>query len=267
MSRFLPLLLVLLTACIGPKTAPMSSSSVSSPVFADNIVVAHRGAWKAGGLPENSIASLREAIRLGCTGTEFDVRLTSDDSLLVVHDEVHGGMEVARHTYAELTAIPLANGEKLPTLREYLAAGLRDNPGTRLVCELKPSEVSTERDVRTATLAVALVAELKAEAWVPYISFSYPILLRILELNPAADTQYLNGEKTPDELKKDRINGLDYNYRVYQEHPEWVAAAKRNRQALNAWTVNDAADMDRLIQQGFDFITTNEPELLLKKVR
>ncbi len=267
MYRFFPILLLVLTGCISPKVATMPTSSASGPTFADNIVVAHRGAWKKKSLPENSIASLREAIRLGCTGTEFDVRLTADDSLLVVHDERHGGLEVARHTYDELTAIPLANGEKLPTLREYLVAGMKDNSGTRLVCELKPSEVSTERDVRTATLAVAVVAELNARAWVPYISFSYPIMLRVLELDPAADTQYLNGEKTPDELKKDRINGLDYNFRVYREHPEWVAAAKRNKQALNAWTVNEAADMDRLIEQGFDFITTNEPELLLEKVK
>ncbi len=118
----------------------MPTSSASGPTFADNIVVAHQGQRREK-LPENSIASLREAIRLGCAGTEFDVRLTADDSLLVVHDERHGGLEVARHTYDELTAIPLANGEKLPTLREYLVAGMKDNSGTRLVCELKPSEV------------------------------------------------------------------------------------------------------------------------------
>ena len=31
---------------------------------------------------------------------------------------------------------------------------------------------------------------------------------------------------------------------------------------VNAWTVNDAKDMERLISQGVDFITTNEPVLL-----
>lgn len=31
---------------------------------------------------------------------------------------------------------------------------------------------------------------------------------------------------------------------------------------VNAWTVNDAKDMEWLISQGADFITTNEPVLL-----
>jgi len=34
----------------------------------------------------------------------------------------------------------------------------------------------------------------------------------------------------------------------------------------NAWTVNDEKIMDDFLAQGIDFITTNEPELLLKKI-
>ena len=47
--------------------------SSSTMLFASNKAIAHRGAFKKNGFPENSIASLREAIRLGCTGSEFDV--------------------------------------------------------------------------------------------------------------------------------------------------------------------------------------------------
>ena len=54
-----------------------------------NIVVAHRGAWKNLQLPENSIASLRQAIKLNCTGSEFDVHMTADDSLVINHDPQH----------------------------------------------------------------------------------------------------------------------------------------------------------------------------------
>ncbi|HQG57143.1 MAG TPA: glycerophosphodiester phosphodiesterase family protein, partial [Bacteroidales bacterium] len=45
-------------------------------------VIAHRGAWKKNGHPQNSIASLRNAIELKVDGSEFDVRITSDDSLV-----------------------------------------------------------------------------------------------------------------------------------------------------------------------------------------
>ena len=65
--------------------------------FADNIVVAHRGAWKKNSLPENSIASLKEAIRLKCSGTEFDVRMTADDSLIVNHDPHYNKLQIKQH--------------------------------------------------------------------------------------------------------------------------------------------------------------------------
>ena len=43
--------------------------------------------------------------------------------------------------------------------------------------------------------------------------------------------------------------------------------AKRNNIILNAWTVNQVAEMDWLIANEFDFITTNEPELLTERIK
>lgn len=45
--------------------AACTTRRASSPKFMDNQVIAHRGAWKTQGLPQNSIAALHEAIRLG----------------------------------------------------------------------------------------------------------------------------------------------------------------------------------------------------------
>ena len=82
---------------------------------------------------------------------------------------------------------------------------------------------------------------------------------------PKAPLQYLSGDKAPEAVKADGIEGIDYHYSVFDAHPDWAAQAKKQKMALNAWTVNDPAIMDKLLDQGFDFITTNEPELLLKK--
>ena len=60
-----------------------------SAILSDNIVIAHRGAWKTKNLPENSIASLKNAIALKCAGSEFDVRMTADDSLVIHHDPMY----------------------------------------------------------------------------------------------------------------------------------------------------------------------------------
>lgn len=231
--------------------------------FAPNIVVAHRGAFKKNHIPENSIASLREAIRLGCTGSEFDVHFTADDSLVVAHDNTHFGKTIATTPYAELVKDKLPNGEKLPTAREYLLEGMKQQK-TMLVFELKPSVVSFERGQLAAQKTVELVKELHAQPWMMYISFDYGMLKKILELDPAAKTAYLHGDKSPAEVKKDGIWGIDYNHRVFQNNPAWIQEAKDNNINLNVWTINKAEDLQWYIDKKFDYITTDEPELLFE---
>lgn len=231
--------------------------------FAPNPVVAHRGAFKAKGYPENSIASLKEAIRLQCTGSEFDVRMTADDSLVINHDPHYSNLEIEKTNYAELASHKLSNGETLPTLRQYLQAGLQNNQHTRLVLEIKPTSTK-ERARRLAERVVAMVKDLNAAPMTLYISFDYDILKKVIEVAPGAPTQYLNGDVPPEQLKADGISGADYHFSVFQKHPEWIKSAKEKGIALNAWTVNEEKDMRWLLDSGFDYITTNEPELLLE---
>ncbi|WP_446050051.1 glycerophosphodiester phosphodiesterase [Zobellia laminariae] len=232
--------------------------------FSQNKVIAHRGAWKAKNLPENSIAALKEAIRNQYAGSEFDVRMTMNDSLIITHDPDYASLNIEETSYEDLSKFPLKNGEILPTLREYILAGLENNTTTRLVCEIKPSK-NKERGLLIAEKVYQMVNELKAQHMVIYISFSYDILKRLEELNPEVHTQYLDGSKSPEVLKRDGIDGADYYLSVFKKHPEWITSAKKNKIALNAWTVNEEDDMEWFLTNDFDFITTNEPELLLKK--
>src|SRR5271167_1963256 len=48
-------------------------------------VIGHRGA--GGCAPENTLAGLRKAKELDCRWVEFDVRLTADGQLILLHDE------------------------------------------------------------------------------------------------------------------------------------------------------------------------------------
>ena len=234
------------------------------PQFTANPTVAHRGAFKKNNLPENSIAALEQAIKIGCTGSEFDVRMTSDDSLVINHDPHYNKLEIEKSTYDQLAQYPLSNGEVIPTLREYLKAGLKNNRSTRLICEIKPAS-SSQLGEKIAEKVLAQVEELGAKPFIVYISFDYGILKKILQLDPNANTQYLNGDKSPLSLKQDGIRGADYHFSVFQKHPEWIAEALQNNIDLNAWTVNEEKDMNWLLKEGFQFITTNEPELLLSK--
>ena len=232
-----------------------------------NAIVAHRGAWKKNNLPENSIASLRHAIDLKLPGSEFDVWRTADDSLVINHDAHYNQLLIEKTIYADLIQFKLSNGEKLPTLHEYITEGKKNNKHTLLVCEIKPSEISKERGRATALKTVETIKKLKADKITCYISFDYEILKQIREVDQKTVLQYLEGNKSPKEVKADEISGVDYHYSVFKKHPEWIREAKENNVILNAWTVNEAADMDWIIAHKFDYITTNEPELLQERLK
>ncbi|WP_339918167.1 glycerophosphodiester phosphodiesterase family protein [Yeosuana marina] len=231
----------------------------------NNKVVAHRGAWKQNNLPENSIASLKHAIELQCAGSEFDVRMTSDSILVINHDPHYNGLLIEDSKYEDLIKFKLSNGEKLPTLKEYLIAGITNNTTTGLVCEIKPSK-DEDRGKFIAKKVVGLVKDLKATPFIAfYISFDYDILKEITKISQTK-TQYLNGNKSPDEVKADGISGIDYYLKVYRDRPEWIKRSKEIGVLLNAWTANTPEDLDWLLENNFDFITTNEPELLIKMI-
>jgi glycerophosphoryl diester phosphodiesterase len=87
---------------------------------------AHRGLYAADqSIPENSLAAFSRAVREGF-GIELDVELSSDDVLMVFHDNVLGrmtGSAVALWdcTFDELQRLRLAgSGEKIPTFLEVL---------------------------------------------------------------------------------------------------------------------------------------------------
>ncbi|AKP53943.1 Glycerophosphoryl diester phosphodiesterase [Cyclobacterium amurskyense] len=234
--------------------------------FHKNKVIAHRGAWKANPYPQNSLASLQAAIELGCEGSEFDVWMTADGVLVANHDADHEEMVIEEVTYAQLLEKPLANGEKVPTVEEYLKHGMKQSK-TKLIFEIKPSGVSKAKGIELAEKSVAIVKELGAEQWVDYITFDYDIALKVIELDPNANVAYLRGDKTPQELKDDGFFGFDYNIKKVKENPHWIKEAQDLNMTVNVWTVNNEEDMKWLLDQDVDFITTDEPEKLFSIIK
>src|SRR5882757_7723461 len=91
------------------------------------LIIGHRGArnlW-----PENSLDGFRRTRDLGVDGVEFDVHLSRDDQLVVIHDPslertTEGRGAVMDKTAAELAATPLrdAGGACVPDLESVLAS-------------------------------------------------------------------------------------------------------------------------------------------------
>ena len=230
-------------------------------------VVAHRGAWKAKKHPQNSIASLKEAIALGCAGSEFDVNITSDDILVITHGPRYHKMNIGKTTYKKLAAVSLKNGEKLPVLSEYLSSGIKNNTTTQLFCEIKQSSIGKERTLQMTQMILDSVEKLDASEYMVYISFDYEALQKIVQLKPDAKVQYLGGDKSPEALRKDGIPGVNYRYKKLKTHPEYIISAKENGIILNSGTVNDTLDMDWLLANNLNYISTDEPGLLFERIK
>lgn len=260
MKRFI--LLIAVAACVFGASAQKFN-------FHKNCVVAHRGAWKEAGLPQNSLASWREAVRLGCHGSECDVHITADDSLVVFHNLTHHGLTIKDSKYADLIKYPLKNGEKIPTFREYLTEVMKQNR-TKLIVDVK-TMISDEYSIRLGREIVRVINEMGAMEWCEFLGSNIKALQDI-QKTTGRRVAYLGKwreelpEMYPDKIKENGFEAVDYQHIFYYAHPEWIKTFKKRGIHLNAWTVNKEEDMDWFLKRKFDYITTDYPGLLLKKL-
>ena len=154
--------------------------------------------------------------------------------------------------------LQLSNGEKLPTLEQYLKRA-KKLKNIRLIFELK-SHDTPERNRDAARLSVQMVKRMKLAKRTDYISFNMDACKEFIRLCPKSEVSYLNGELSPMELKELGFTGLDYHYKVLQSHPDWVKDCKVLGMTSNVWTVDDPKLMEEMIDMGVDFITTDLPE-------
>lgn len=235
-----------------------------SNVFAQTKVIAHRGYWDCEGSAQNSITALNKAHEVGAYGSEFDVSITADGIPVVNHDDSIQGFCIETSLYEQLKDLKLKNGERLPTLEEYLIQG-KKNQETQLILEIKPHKRVVNEDKAVAAI-LYLVQKYQMEDQVEYISFSMNICKELIRRAPAVQVSYLRGEVSPADLKILGFSGLDYHYKVFDKHPEWIQEAKDVGLTINVWTVDDPAVMESFIAKNVDFITTDKPVQLREMI-
>ena len=97
-------------------------------------VIAHRGGPAYA--PENTLAAFQTAVDQGAVWLEFDVQMTKDGQLVVIHDETvdrttDGTGTLAGQTLEQIRSLDAGQGEKVPTFKEVIAASQgerRDDP-------------------------------------------------------------------------------------------------------------------------------------------
>lgn len=234
-------------------------------------VVAHRGYHARKGSAENSVSSLRNAQQLGVYGVEFDVNLTADDSLIVFHGPWHEDkagkkrLHVQRSDYRDIVKHRIENGHTIPTLREFLQQGQQDE-NTRLILEVK-KHATPQRETQAVEAIVALVREMGVAGHTEYLSFSQHVCRELMRLQPGARVIYVNGDLTPDELKKQGYTGLSYNLNILMNRPEWIVRAHELGLEVTLWMTNQADIVEWGIRHKVDFVSSDDPVMAKEIIR
>ena len=148
-------------------------------------IIAHRGDNHQ--FPENSLSGIRSAFDQGCTAVEFDIQMTTDEQLIVLHDDNTlrtSGIEksVLNAKYSELSKISVHEPERLgdthmPTPISTLSSALsllKSYPDTHAYIEVK--EESLEKWGHDIVLKKLLLDLATYETQCTIISFDLPIL-------------------------------------------------------------------------------------------
>lgn len=215
-----------------------------------NQIIAHRGAWKDFGFPQNSLAAFLKAQELPLGGIEVDLQLTADRQVIVFHDDDINELAVNRINYSDLGGHMLSNGEKIPVLPEVLKYWNRKQT---LWLELKPSDLTLQQKKIFVDEVLRLLGNETENVF--FISFDL-VLLKMIKLQSTVPCLYLGDEFSVEFLKTEGVDGLDFQCEVYSK--SLIERLKTNNMLSNVWTVNDEQLGKVIIEAGIDFLTTDE---------
>lgn len=241
-------------------------------------IVAHRGA--SFDAPENTLASIKLAWEQQADAAEFDVFLSKDGKIVVIHDPTTkrtGGVDkpVVAQKLDELRKLDVGKwkdakftGEMIPTLDEVLATV---PTGKRVFIEVKCGpEIVPELD------RVLKASKLKPEQ-TAVISFSADVIAAVKKARPDLMAYWVvnlapKGQKprTAAELiekaKEIKADGLDLSATPAILDKAFGAKVRAAGLRLYVWTVNDLDLAKQMIEAGVESITTDRPGWLREQL-
>jgi len=227
----------------------------------DVAVIAHRGA--AGKAPENTLASIRQAMKDGADWIEIDVQETMDGEVVVIHDSdfmklAGKDLKVWNSTLKELQEIdvgswfgPEFSAERVPTLARVLEE-VRGQ--SRVLIELK--YYGHDRQLEQRVVDIVEKAGMVNDVAVMSLEFSG--IKKFQALRP----DWVVGLLSSTAIGK--LSDLDVDFLAINmglATPEFIRRTHKADMQLFVWTVNDQVSMSRMMSLGVDGIITDEPEL------
>jgi glycerophosphoryl diester phosphodiesterase len=218
-------------------------------------IFGHRGA--SGEAPENTLRAFALAAQQGADGIELDVQPCADGTLMIMHDETVDRTTNGRGRVADLSAAQLAaldaGGEPVPTLTAalMLARG-------RLFVDIEIKDPGIEPAI------AALVAQLDMADQVAISSFYPASLAAMRQAAPHLPRWLLSVTwQVPQWAAAAALAAVGIAPRFPAIEPALVERARADGLAVIAWTVNQPAEIERLIGLGIDAIISDYPRRVL----
>ena len=223
------------------------------------LAFAHRGG--ADDAPENTLRAFASAVALGYRYLETDAHLTADGVVVAFHDDRLDRVTDRAGVIAELPWSAVAEarvgGEAIPTLEELLVTF----PDARI-------NIDPKHDAVVEPLA-ALLRQLGAVDRVGIGSFSSRRLARMRALcGPNLVTSV-----GPSEIARLRVAPFGRFAARCAQVPvgrgrlvivdrRFLATCHRRGMQVHVWTIDDPAEMHRLLDLGVDGLMTDRPAVL-----
>lgn len=231
-------------------------------------ICAHRGAMNTH--PENTISAFKEAIRLGAHMIEFDVRMTKDGQLVIIHDKsvdrtTNGSGLVNELTLKKLKKLDAGTwksekfkGEKIPTLKEALQV-MPDNIWLNI--HLKGDE-----KLGKATAEV-LVSENKIHQGVIACGSDAAKGVYSVGQNIIICNMERQGDRNA--YVKETIQGSFGFIQLLKKRDdtnllENINTLKKNKVKVNYYFGDTESEVQELFKYGVDFVLTNQLDQMLK---
>ncbi|MFT4111044.1 glycerophosphodiester phosphodiesterase [Propionicimonas sp.] len=230
----------------------------------------HRGASREA--PENTLPAFGRALDMGVDGVEFDVQLTADAELVVIHDETvdrttTGNGHVNRFSLAQLRRLDAAAGlegyagVRIPTLAEVL--DLVVPSGVRLNIELKNS---VEEYPGLEEKVLELVAAYGIADRVVLSSFNHYSLKHLLDLGTACEVAMLYTDPLyrPWRYAHDLGVAAIHPPARYVVRERTVEKVHKHGLAIRPWVVNGEYRLAQMFRWGVDAVFTDVPDVALR---
>jgi len=265
-------------------------------------VQGHRGA--RGHLPENTLPAFAKALELGVTTLELDCGVTQDGAVVIHHDRrlnpdtargpdgkwvqapapaIHSlAYEELRHydvgrirpgsEYAKrFPAQTAVDGARIPRLDQLFALVHKNRNATvRFNIETKISADAPQDTLPPEPFAAALIAEIRKAGVAPRTtvqSFDWRTLKVVEREAPEIATVYLTEAKDSDPARVHAAGGRIWSpdFRALSENT--IAQAKAMKIKIITWTVNQPADIARMIDWQVDGIISDYPDRVFACLR